>query len=532
MKRIEIYLDESGEIRSSGRPMNVTGVVMISENGEASNRFHWKLYESAARDGLLAGLCDGGSSKIIHTNSPIPHLPKRPRNGEEAEHRVKVLDFIGHATEAAKDSGVEIGAFSLVFPCNAAMPWHSLTDWEDQLLDRSYLERLKDALELMFFECPWLRDHLSSPCQIAIDLPTRSANSDIPPNPSLKECGALLWSSWGIKNDGEGSRELRACSLAPADGAEILTSVLARRHRSLPESVTILGARCVRLMDWETWRKDCPNPAARNTWNQKYLAPKQVHYLADLLANSVYQKNSGSVLHKDARVLPWYERGYFLNAAEVDPWILASRMFANGDRLGALRLLTKNKKAMNCGGQADFFRSRCKEWFSHLAAGDLHSLFEAARPKMTRPKRQIGATVPQTPALSGKTIVQYDGIKTELALEPKPESSIPPAGLKERSSDAKSALVRWRVCLELPNSWSGQTLMEAVGASGSIPEPICIRPFPKDDIIEFLLDLRSAEEVGVWVDSPVLFGGITVTAKDATLPSSFRVPPSSAEEAG
>lgn len=526
MKRIEVYLDESGEIRDAGRPMNVTGIVMVSANGEASNRFHQALYSSAAQGGLLAGLCDGGSAKIIHTNPPQDSLPKRPENGNMAEHRAKVLTLIAHASQAAKDTGVELGAFSLIFPSNAKMPWQSLTEWENQLLDRSYLERLKDALELLFFECPWLLAHLNDPCEVALDLPTRSVSSDLPRQPDLKSCGEILWDCWGIKNDGEGQGQLRACSLAPADGAEILTSVLGRRHRSLPDSVTILGARCVRLMDWDSWDRDCPNAGARNNWNQKYLAPKQVHYLADLLANSVYQRSSGSVIHKDSSVKPWYDRGYFLKAGEVDPWIIASRMFANGDRVGALRMLFKDNAAINCGEQADFFRHRSKAWLAQLGGGDLRTLFKGARPQVARIKRPKAPSNANTPAPPVAAPVP----PTEEGAGSIPELSKPEilnllAGPRSPASAVQSVLVRWRVLLELPPSWTSQSVMDAVKAVGNLPEPRSIRPFPKDDITEFLLDLRSEEDVRAWITAGAMIGGESVMARDATLPSSHRVNP-------
>lgn len=519
MKRIEVYLDESGEIRGSGRPMNVTGIVTVAADGRASDEFHRSLYRKLSGGGLLAGICDGGPAKIIHTNSPRDYLPKRPKNGDVAEHRRKVLDMLAYANQAAADTGVELGAFSLVFPCNAKMPWRSLTAWEDQLLDRSYLERLKDALELLFFECPWLLARLSGPCELAVDLPTRSVTADLLPQLDLKRCGEILRGCWGMKNDGEAKGELRACSLAPADGAEILTSVLARRHRSLPGSVTILGARCVRLMDWESWDRDCPNAGARNNWDQKYLAPKQVHYLADLLANSVYHENSGSVLHKDNDVLAWYGRGYFLKAGEVDPWIIASRMFANGDRVGALRMLIKDKVAMACGGQADFFRSRSKDWFPQLGGADLQNLFAATRSTTRRHKRLQNLNARKSPS---RPTASPERTKPEvLNLLTEPRTKVP---------DGQSVSVRWRALLELPSSWTTQSLMEAARAAENLPEPLGIRAFSKDDTIEFLLDLRSEEDVRAWIASPVVLGGEVVMALDATLPRSHRIVTSSLDE--
>jgi hypothetical protein len=530
MKTIEVFIDESGEIRDAGRPMNVTGIVMVSASGDTSNQFHRALYQVAAESGLLAGVCDGGPSRIIHKNPPERYLPKRPRNGDGVGHQEKILGLIAHASETAADTGVELAAFSLIFPCNAKMPWRSLTGWEDHLLDRSYLERLKDALELLFFECPWLAAHLGGPCQVAVDLPTRSVSSALP-GLTPKRCGEILWNSWGMKNDGECKGELRSCSLAPADGAEILTSVLARRHRSLPNSVTIMAARCVRLMDWESWVRDCPNSGARNNWEQKYLPPKQVHYLADLLANAVYRGPDGSAIHHADCVLPWYQRGYYLKVGEVDPWILGSRLFANGDRVGALRMLLREKAAMNSTDQANFFKCKSRDWFPQLSGAELRTLFEEARPKASR-KRPMGALTEKT---SGASLVPPLQTSDE-RLGPAPEPA-KPATLnllaKPRSllPSAQTAIVRWRALLELAPTWTSRSLMDAIRATEHLPEPLCIRQFSKDNMIEFLLDFRSVEDVRAWVCSPVVMGGEAIMAQDATLPSSHRIGSNSPEDA-
>lgn len=521
MKRIEIYLDESGEILESGRPMNVTGIVTVAADDVASDQFHRSFYSKVSTADLLAGLCDGGSKTITRTDTPHPHLEKRPESGDWAGHRGKVLQFAGHANDAAKEASVELGAFSLVFPCNAKKPWHSPEGWVDQLLDRSYLERVKDALELLLFECPWLLAHLDGPCEVALDLPTRSVSSDLPHKHDLQRCEKILWECWGLNNDGKDKGELRACSLAPADGAEILTSVLGRRHRSLPDSVKILAARCVRLMDWKSWDRDCRNAGARNTWKQKYLAPKQVHYLADLLANSVFHTQSNT--HEDQSVLPWYERGYYLEAGKIDPWIHASRMFANGDRVGALQMLSRNKAAMNCGGAADFFRSRSKNWFPKLSSGDLRNLFVVARQKAVPHKRPENSSNTHTPATPATFPVSPNNEGT--ASTPatfKPESLSFLAGPRIPGPAVQPVLVRWRVLLELPTSWTGESLMEAIKESGNLPEPVCIRVFPKDDMNELLLDVRSEEDVKTWVSACVVIGDVPVTARDATLPSSHR----------
>jgi len=517
MKRIEIYLDESGEIQEVGRPMNVTGIVTVAPNDGASDQFHRWLYSKVSNADLLAGFCDGGSIKITRTATPHLHLPKRPQNGELAEHKANILKFIGHANDTAKETGVELGAFSLVFPCNAKKPWHSPAGWVDQLLDRSYLERVKDALELLFFECPWLLAHLHSECEVALDLPTRSVSSVFPDEYDLNSSKKILWDYWGIKSDAGGPRKLRVCSLAPADGSEILTSVLSRRHRSMPDTVKILGARCVRLMDWESWDRDCGNAGARNNWKQKYLAPKQVHYLADLLANSVYRNNPGSEVHKDSSVKDWFTRGYFLNAGKVDPWISASRMFANGDRLGALRMLFKRNAAINCGQLADFFRARSKAWFLQLGGGDLRSLFLEGHPIM-RSNTPSNSCPPVSEPVTAKELktksIQANSKPEILNLLPRPMAPSP---------SIQSVIVRWRVLLELPSSWTSQSLMEAIQEAKHQPEPLCIRRFLKDDSIEFLLDVRSSEDVRSWVDSPVVISGVTVTAKDSTLPENQRV---------
>jgi hypothetical protein len=523
MKRIEIYLDESGEIGGEGRQMNVTGVVMVSQDGATSDLFHRALYDSVERDGLLAGFCDGGSLRITQTNPPPNYLPKRPQGGGLSEHRNQILSVTGHVNRLANEHGVEIGAFSLVFPSNPKMPWESLTSWENKLLDRSYIERLKDALELLFFECPWMISHLSSPCEVALDLPTRSVSADLPQGPSLKGCGDILWDCWGLKNDGEGRGELRACSLAPGDGAEVLTSVLGRRHDSLPGTVKILGARCVRLMDWDSWQRDCPNANARNTWSQKYLPPKQIHYLADLMANSIYHKNSGSRVHQDGSVAQWFQKGFLLSAGEVDSWILASRMFANGDRVGALGLLFKDRAMINLGEKANFFRKRSKDWFPQLGGADLRKLFEASKLKQIRIKRPQERANTKT----SSSLPSTSGNRPDVLDDSTPKKSEPPildlvAVTREPKSSAASVFVRWRVLLELEASWTSQSLMEAIKAMATLPEPISVRSFAKEEVIEFVLDLRTLEDREAWTAGEILIGEKRVMVVDATIPSSYR----------
>ncbi len=132
-------------------------------------------------------------------------------------------------------------------------------------------------------------------------------------------------------------------------------------------------------MDWAQWKRDFWRSDQRNRFFQTSIAPVHIHYLADFLANAIYQ---GSALLENPTIAEWFRRGFFLNAAKekIDPWILACRLFANGDRAGALHLL--HRKGASLAGQttAGFFGMRSRDWFEKLSGEDLCVLFREVKP--------------------------------------------------------------------------------------------------------------------------------------------------------
>ena len=406
MKSIELFLDESGRMGAGQSPMNVTGIALVSPDGQAADDFHQTFYTYASKKSLLAGLCDRDNRQPGKLNCRANYLKKRiSHNASEKEreaHTQHISEFVILADNIAKDRQIQIGAFSFIFPATSVKPWLAPEAWENELLDRSYLERVKDVLELLLFETPWMRKHLTTPCLLSLDLPTRSVTAQPPTELPIGELSDKTWVRWGLKNEGQGQGQLRVSSLATSDAAEILTSVLNRRKHGFPECVKVGRSRCVRLMDWDGWKRDFSHLSERNRFFQKDIPPFQIHYSADFLANAIYH---GLPLVRNATVSKWLQRGFLLNAAsdKIDPWIGACRLFANGDRVGALQMLYRKNATSTEKVSGDFFRARSREWFRELSGDDLRALFREFRP-MTA----IGQ-----PNLNRPTMQSSGGIKSE-----------------------------------------------------------------------------------------------------------------------
>lgn len=381
MKTIEIYIDESG-VMDSQKPMNVTGLTLLLPDVDQSESFHAQFYDRVKQKKCLAGRCSNAPGKSGSISAPREYLKKRLPKGvsaaEAQQQQGKLTEFVSSAVETAKQYGITISAFSLQFPAIAFPPWEAANDWEVSLLDRSYIERVKDLLELLLFETPWINMALQADCVLSLDLPTRSVKvegTQVPAGLSLTEVSDYAWTTWGLRNDRQNVRELGAASVSPEDGGGILTEVITRRRNNPVHRLKVQRARCVRLMDWDTWTRDCPTANARNAWSQKYLPPKQIHYLADFLANAIYR--SGELLHNKT-VQEWFKDGFQLDACNdaVDPWIEAMRAFANKDRVGAIETLGRSAAANAAGEQFGFFRSRAAKWSQEIEGAELRRLFQ------------------------------------------------------------------------------------------------------------------------------------------------------------
>src|SRR5882757_6629033 len=57
MKTVEIFIDESGDIRRH-RPMNITGIALLAPSAEARDGFHGSYLEKLRAEGLTSGVCD------------------------------------------------------------------------------------------------------------------------------------------------------------------------------------------------------------------------------------------------------------------------------------------------------------------------------------------------------------------------------------------------------------------------------------------------------------------------------------------
>ena len=230
MKTIEVFLDESGDMQR-GMPMNVSGLVVISPSEEERDRFHNRVYNQLKEKDCLAGVCDHGGSHWNAVSLPERFLHKRVAPEDLYAHWANILGAASEVANVAASNNVEIGASSLRFPTSSAKPCSASNLVQDVLLDRPYSERVKDVLELLFFETPWLQAHLSAEdgCLVSVNLPTRAVATDASGLDAQAELLALRC-NWGIlENDAWESRDrqtnapqLCANILSPSDGIDIL----------------------------------------------------------------------------------------------------------------------------------------------------------------------------------------------------------------------------------------------------------------------------------------------------------------------
>jgi hypothetical protein len=497
MKAIEIFLDESGSM-GKGAPVNVTGLVLVSADETASESFHNAFHASVRAENLTAGLCDAEKRSRGKISAPTHHLEKRPPIGMERQHAERLGRFLDYLSKHATEHEFEVVAFSFTFPGSSPRPWSARSQWENELLDRSYLERVKDALELLFFESEWMPTCLKEPCLLAVDLPTRSVSAVQPQGADLLGLSKRLWKTWGLVNDGQGKGKLRVGSLSPADGANLLTSILGRRKDRLSRNSKVERARCVRLMDWTTWEKDCPTPALRNDWFQRYVPPKQIHYAADFLAHAVWKS---SELLSNAVVQGWFQKGFLLDGTKgpVDPWIQASRQFSNGDHCGALATLHREKAMDSVTGGLEFFRHQSKVWLRRLTGEDLRSLFRTIRPCSAR------VSEPARPALAVDLISR-------------------PEARREADTTKSQEMVHWRAVLRCRGRHDLKRLAESVSNCENVPNSRLIGIFqPEDTTTEFLLELGSPAELRNLLACSLLIAGIRFDVEDCTVPSRHRL---------
>lgn len=395
MRTVEIFIDESGDIRRP-RPMNITGLAVLAPSEEAKSAFHDAYLEKTHSAGLSGGICDhyapndGRPPLDIGESIELPSrfIPKRPSDGDWKEFWRKIQNLAELAHGVADDYGASLLAFSLQFPRTTERRWGTPDKAIDQLLDRPYSECLKDVLELLIYETPQIYTALRAPegCLLSLDLPTRTFGASVEQGEMFDKL-ANAWGHWGLKARSEKNREtgqpeIVAGTLDPADAIEILTTALNRRPAETI-GFQVERARCCKLISWSQWQQieEVPNPKRKS--NRKFWAmessprPKQIHFLADFLSNGIFNE---SIRPNMDPYRIWFDRGFLLSSAneKAGEWLGAVRSFANGDRVGALKIVHSIRSELsqeNDTKTAQFFRRSATGWPDALDAADFKRLF-------------------------------------------------------------------------------------------------------------------------------------------------------------
>ncbi|MCB1092389.1 MAG: hypothetical protein KDL87_12710 [Verrucomicrobiae bacterium] len=395
MKTVEIFIDESGDIRRR-KPMNITGLAVISPTVEARDAFHAAYLTSLAAANLTAGICDhfapnDGRQPLEAAEAirmPGRFIPKRPVNGDWQGFWQTIQQVADTAHRVAGELGINLVAFSLQFPATTERRWGTPDAAIDQLLDRPYSECLKDVLELLIFETPQIDSALrgTEGSLLSVDLPTRTFGAPVEDG-SMPARLASAWGHWGLKARSETNREtgqpeIVAGTLDPADAIEILTTALNRRPAE-PIGFQVERARCCKLISWSQWDQIEAVPDPKRQRNRRFWAmensprPKQIHFLVDFLSNGIF--NEAIRPNMDPYRI-WFDRGFLLSSATegAAEWLGAVRAFANGDRVGALKAVHSIRSAPahdESTKTAQFFRRCAVGWPDELKAADLQRLF-------------------------------------------------------------------------------------------------------------------------------------------------------------
>jgi hypothetical protein len=395
MKTVEIFIDESGDIRRR-KPMNITGLAVIAPSVEARDTFHTAYVREQEAADLTAGVCDhfapnDGRQPLDTAEAirmPDRFIPKRPNDGNWSAFWQTIQQVAESAHRIADKSGINLVAFSLQFPPTTERRWGTPDAAIDQLLDRPYSECLKDVLELLIYETPQISTALRAPsgCLLAVDLPTRTFGAPVEQGEMAGKL-ANAWGYWGLKARSETNRdigqpEIVAGTLDPADAIEILTTALNRRPAE-PIGFQVERARCCRLISWSQWEQIEAVPDPNRKRNRRFWAmensprPKQIHFLVDFLSNGIF---NDSIRPNMDPYRVWFDRGFLLSSAteEAAEWLGAVRTFANGDPVGALKAVNalRSKPNHDSGSKtAQFFRRSATGWPDALKAADLQRLF-------------------------------------------------------------------------------------------------------------------------------------------------------------
>jgi hypothetical protein len=393
MKTVEIFIDESGDIRKH-KPMNITGLAVIAHSVAQRDAFHAKFLADLLVEGMTAGLCEsfapnsgrppGDIAEAVRM--PDAFLPKRPENGDWDGFWSRIHKMADIAQAAASTHKVALVGFSLRFPSSTERRWTTPDAAFDQLLDRPYSECLKDVLELLLYETPQIADAARNEggCLISVDLPTRTFGALVEDS-AMNDKLARAWADWGLdarpERDREtGQAEIVAATLDPADAIEILTTAVNRR-RADGFKFQVDRARCCKLVTWSQWAMPGVTDARKRN-NKRFWAisssprPKQIHFLADYVSNGIF---NDSIRPNMDPYRMWFDRGFVLSSAteKAGEWLSAVRAFANGDRVSALKSVHTicASPAHQETKSYHFFRRCATGWPDELTGEDLKRLF-------------------------------------------------------------------------------------------------------------------------------------------------------------
>lgn len=390
MKAIEIYLDESGEIQpdSTRKKMNISGLVLKGAK-DRLGLFHEQVYNHLATSAKTVGLCDQKGKDPNLPGRSKGYLRKRPREDATPDewnaHTLAVCDAAAEIQGIAKKCGVEIAACSLVFPASSTSPFKTVLPEVAVLLDRFYLKRMEDILELILFETPFVTSALEAASHLSVNFATRVATLSIASPKRQQELFSDIPSEFGFMNVWSGREDEHKffCDTIQASSAGgILSGAMNRRPndwRKLSESMQIQRCVCCKLADWDS--------RAFRSFDSSYdVMPRHVHYFADYLCNFVLRRELNQFVGL-APFKSWLEKGFLLNAKDqpIDHWLDSMRMFANGDKVEALANLRLNQALTLPGRESSIIKDRTKQWKDRLSGDDMRALFKRFHPSSAIP---------------------------------------------------------------------------------------------------------------------------------------------------
>ncbi|TAG11143.1 MAG: hypothetical protein EAZ42_01590 [Verrucomicrobia bacterium] len=366
---IEIYIDESGDPFNQRDPgFSVGGIVVSHENKDAMEAFHRSVNHAPRKWGVSDYGPDqirpGGENRL----NSICYFPKKPVPGSEDE----VAGF-QLAIDAARGSGSRIAAFSILDPELLRFSRDRVIDsailFDENALDNIYHTLLRQNLEMLLFEHPWINIsvdavyvHAATRQQKLADFATRST-----------------WhAAYGIEFK-ERAGNWNYTSL-DCDGVHRIVRGILKDRGVLDGRPDVRTARGAVLNDFE----DIINNFRRGPQmlqrvrNQLFapnrVDPKQIHYLADWVARiALYRPND-----LPASANEWFSSGYIQVVQEpFNSLFRACAMKDNVEAINHMRgvSLTPVDRLATSYLAERFLRKSASKWDECLTGSEFKRLF-------------------------------------------------------------------------------------------------------------------------------------------------------------